>query len=243
MRSMEMGTKLVLYLSSLAIICLLFFQCVEQQSALNTSSYYLPDTTFVYVYQSTQASGIQYMKSSIQYDSILQIDYYDADLKRTQSRSELISAEGVRLQALKIVPNNDNTPSVQPINAHISYGDILPFESIDSTLVYVSRFDYLDPIDSARYEIIRNRRILGIESCPKDLWPCQTCLIVELKEEISMTSEGTWSTMFEGLVYYGKGVGLIYARKANHDGLQSSIVLIDQIEKKIWNKMNSEALN
>ncbi len=240
MKSSKMGTKLILYLSSLAIISMLFLQCGSQVPQINLQSYYLPDTSKVYVYQSTSAYGVEYMRASIAYDSVLTRAFYNGQKQLEQSRIEIYNREGVRLRALQLITNNEG---IQRVHAQIKYPDILPFGSLDSQMVYVTRFAYQDTQDSATYEIIRNRRILGLGACPNNELHCSSCLQVELKEEVRVNKEGVWSSMFQGTEYYAKDVGLLEMSKVNAEGMRTSLLLLDQISLEAWNKMPKRSLD
>lgn len=202
--SLNRSQTFIFMAMSLAVVLITISSCKDQSPL---SPYYFPSEHQVYVYSANDSIGKEYWEIS-PHDRGLSTHVYGGDFRKSQESRESFYSNGVNLEELTLISNN---------NAHqatVESGFVFPYEEIDSSEVvfYRIKWNVNNGTHTTRYELVRNRRFAGYEN-HEFMGTSELCAKFILDELIISDLDGSIELKTRGVEYYAKNIGLVYRKR------------------------------
>lgn len=246
-------------IKSLSFLVCLFvflglFQSCKQDNRIALKSYYYPtetlDNGLVYEYanfrngQSANTDYWYFRNIKSEEKLFLVGQNYGPDFIPNQFVREEILESGSLIREGFLLTAPDSLGLQQKTMFEVKQKSVFPFFVKDSLGVFIYEINFEQKEDVLlNYNIIRNRRYLGQEHYNyngKEI----DCAVFEIKELYEIESDGVQTFEFRGKEYYGKGIGLVYQRKAMGENVQELKLVnqfsMEELEKKAGRVLKSK---
>ena len=203
-------------------VFIFFMGCQLDDSKKNIREYYYPIEALVepmvYEYQAINNDTIGeeywYFKTHITDTAVYFTgNNLNKNFEVGQFSSEEIVENG-SVQRDYVLFSYDTLGQQFEVPAEIEYGNIFPFEMVDSNSVFLQKMTWTfseNPLMTTT--LIRNRRYIG-ETKYTYQGEVYECVEFELKELVDDFNNGHFEKEYEGTELYAKGIGLVYYKKS-----------------------------